>query len=368
MVFIIKRLDKRVEVEAYVETHEDLKAIFITSSKERKELYDKVLELKGNIRVFCRCRPLNNEDVAAGASMAIDFEAAKDGELTVKSNGIPKITFKFDVVFSPQPGQTSVLEVYNEQIRDLLVCNSELGSKRFEIKQVGEGMHPVPGLVEAREQYERGLGSPTNCIHCVMEKGENLLNGECTRSKLWLIDLAGSERIAKTEVQGGDSKTLMFVQISPNENDLSETLRSLYSASRVRGIELGPAKKQVENNELLRCKQMVEKTKQEIKNKDIQIKKLEDTVQGLDIKIKEKDMKNKNLQDKAKSPMQQHIRRVCVSVGMEKVRVSIGSRGKMADRVLSNGRRVAKDTQQKQSKREKEGGWNIGSAAARTIL
>ena len=56
---------------------------------------------------------------------------------------------------------------------------------------------------------------------------------------------------------GGDSKTLMFVQISPNENDLSETLCSLNFASRVRGIELGPAKKQVENNELLRCKQMV---------------------------------------------------------------------------------------------------------------
>lgn len=49
----------------------------------------------------------------------------------------------------------------------------------------------------------------------------------------------------------------MFVQISPNENDLSETLCSLNFASRVRGIELSPAKKQVENNELLKCKQMV---------------------------------------------------------------------------------------------------------------
>ncbi|KAL3508907.1 hypothetical protein ACH5RR_028308 [Cinchona calisaya] len=696
------------KMEAHVEIHEDLKARFIKTSKERKELYNKVLELKGNIRVFCRCRPLNNEEVAAGASMAIDFEAAKDGELTVKSNGIPKKTFKFDAVFSPQAGQVdvfedtapfatsvldgynvcvfaygqtgtgktftmegteeargvnyrtlealfriieerkstfryeisvSVLEVYNEQIRDLLVCYSVLGSKRLEIKQVGEGMHPVPGLVEAhvnnmKEVWEvlrtgsngRAVGSTSanehssrsHCIHCVMVKGENLLNGECTRSKLWLIDLAGSERIAKTEVQGerlketqninkslsalgdvisalatksphipfrnsklthllqdslgGDSKTLMFVQISPNENDLSETFCSLNFASRVRAIELGPAKKQVENTELLRCKQMVEKTKQEMKNKDIQIKKLEDTVQGLEIKIKERDMKNKNMQDKirelesqllverklarqhveskiaeqqqqqqeeqnsaisrpplatrtagslrsfsenkdqqgntirlltendsklpsvptldgltkysepmmekennpdiadqfplpkrtgrasicpgaqripptqlprrnsliplpslpliakvppssllpltpiqadkiedangaeydfpleptlwdspkehklgskrlssllrksiqkkmqVKSPMQQHVKRVGVNLGMEKVRVSIGSRGKMAHRVLSNARRVAKDTQKKQSKREKERGWNIGSGAARTIL
>lgn len=50
----------------------------------------------------------------------------------------------------------------------------------------------------------------------------------------------------------------MFVQISPNENDLSETLCSLNFASRVKGIELGPAKKQVDSCELLRYKQLVQ--------------------------------------------------------------------------------------------------------------
>lgn len=49
----------------------------------------------------------------------------------------------------------------------------------------------------------------------------------------------------------------MFLQISPNENDLSETLCSLNFASRVRGIELGPAKRQMDTSELLRYKQMV---------------------------------------------------------------------------------------------------------------
>ncbi|KAK4727921.1 hypothetical protein R3W88_032838 [Solanum pinnatisectum] len=424
------------KLKEQVELHEDLKIKFIKGAKEQKELYNKVLDLKGNIRVFCRCRPLNAEETAAGASMTIDFEAAKDGELTVKSNVTSKKTFKFDAIFSPQAnqaevfedtaplatsvldgynacifayGQTgtgktftmegteesrgvnyrtleelfriieerknavryeisvSVLEVYNEQIRDLLVSGSQQGVKRLEIKQDGEGMHHVPGLVEAHvnnmnEVWEalrtgsnaRAVGSTnanehssrSHCIHCVMVKGENLLNGECTRSKLWLIDLAGSERIAKTEVQGerlketqninrslsalgdvisslatksahipfrnsklthllqdslgGDSKTLMFVQISPNENDLSETLCSLNFASRVRGIELGPAKKQVDSMELLKYKQMVEKGKQDMKNKDFQMKKMEDTVHGLDIKLKEKDMKNKNLQDKIK--------------------------------------------------------------------
>lgn len=58
-------------------------------------------------------------------------------------------------------------------------------------------------------------------------------------------------------IAGGDSKTLMFVQISPSEQDLSETLSSLNFATRVRGIELGPAKKQIDTSELQRMKLMV---------------------------------------------------------------------------------------------------------------
>jgi len=56
---------------------------------------------------------------------------------------------------------------------------------------------------------------------------------------------------------GGDSKTLMFVQISPSDKDSSETLSSLNFATRVRGIELGPAKKQIDPNELQKMKGMV---------------------------------------------------------------------------------------------------------------
>ncbi|KAI8552295.1 hypothetical protein RHMOL_Rhmol06G0255500 [Rhododendron molle] len=377
------------------ELHSDIKNKFIKGAKERKELYNKILELKGNIRVFCRCRPLNTDEIAAGASMAMDFEAAKDGELTVTSNGAPKKTFKFDAVFGPQSNQvdvfedtapfaTSVLDGYNvcifaygqtgtgktftmEGTNGARGVNFRTLEELLEVRQVGDAIHHVPGLIEAHvnnmsEVWEvlqtgsnaRAVGSTnanehssrSHCIHCVMVKGENLLNGECTRSKLWLVDLAGSERVAKTEVQGerlketqninrslsalgdvisalatksphipfrnsklthllqdslgGDSKTLMFVQISPNENDLSETLCSLNFASRVRGIELGPAKKQADSTELLKYKQLAEKTKLDGKSKDVQIKRMEDTISGLDVKLKEKDTKNKLLQDKIK--------------------------------------------------------------------
>ncbi|CAL4890923.1 unnamed protein product [Urochloa decumbens] len=416
----------------------DLKEKFSEEAKERKDLYNKLIEMKGNIRVFCRCRPLNAEEIAEGALAVVGFESAKDGELIVKGHVSSKKVYKFDSVFSPEEdqekvfektapfatsvldgfnvcifayGQTgtgktftmegtegargvnyrtleelfriikeregvftyevtvSVMEVYNEQIHDLLLTGSQPGAttKRLEVRQVAEGVHHVPGLVEARvtnmnEAWEvlqtgskaRAVGSTnanehssrSHCIHCVMVKGENLANGECTKSKLWLIDLAGSERVAKTEVQGdrlketqninkslsalgdvisalatknshipfrnsklthllqdslsGDSKTLMFVQISPNENDVGETLCSLNFASRVRGIELGQARKQVDVGELTRYKLMVGRAKQDSKNKDAQIKSMEETIQSLEAKNKAKDLLTMNLQEKIK--------------------------------------------------------------------
>lgn len=49
----------------------------------------------------------------------------------------------------------------------------------------------------------------------------------------------------------------MFVQISPSENDVSETLSSLNFATRVRGIELGPIRKQIDTSEIQKLKLMV---------------------------------------------------------------------------------------------------------------
>uniref|UniRef100_A0A9I9DBZ0 Kinesin motor domain-containing protein n=1 Tax=Cucumis melo TaxID=3656 RepID=A0A9I9DBZ0_CUCME len=378
-----------------LDLQENLKTKFVEGAKERKELYNKMLELKGNIRVFCRCRPLNTEEIASGASMVVDFESAKDGELIVKSNGAPRRIFKFDAVFGPQAnqgdvfedtapfaasvldgynvcifayGQTgtgktftmegtegargvnyrileelfrltkerqklhrykvsvSVLEVYNEQIRDLLVSGSQSGNsaKRLEVRQISEGIHHVPGMVEApvdnmNEVWEvlqtgsnaRAVGSTncnehssrSHCIHCVMVKGENLLNGECTSSKLWLVDLAGSERIAKVEVQGERLKETQ--NINRSLSALGDVISALATKSphvpfRVRGIELGPAKRQLDMSEFLKCKQMTEKTKQDMKSKDLQIRKMEETIHGLDLKMKEKDQKNRSLQDKVK--------------------------------------------------------------------
>ncbi|OAY33502.1 kinesin-like protein KIN-14R isoform X2 [Manihot esculenta] len=421
-------------VKALVAQCEDLKAKYSQEQAKRKELYNQIQEAKGNIRVFCRCRPLSKEETSAGYTTVVDFEAAKDGELAILTGGSTRKTFKFDRVYTPKDnqvdvfadasplvvsvldgynvcifayGQTgtgktftmegteqnrgvnyrtlgqlfetakersetfayslsvSVLEVYNEQIRDLLATSPT--SKKLEIKQSSEGSHHVPGIVEAKVDNlkevwnvlqagsnARSVGSNnvnehssrSHCMLCVMVKAKNLMNGECTKSKLWLVDLAGSERLAKTEVQGerlkeaqninrslsaigdviyalatksshipyrnsklthllqdslgGDSKTLMFVQISPSEQDLSETLSSLNFATRVRGIELGPAKKQIDTSELQRMKLMLDKARQESKAKDESLRKIEENLQNMENKARSKDHIYKVQQEKIK--------------------------------------------------------------------
>ncbi|XP_050388067.1 kinesin-like protein KIN-14R [Argentina anserina] len=422
-------------VQGLVAECEDLKMKYNEEQVKRKKLFNEVQEAKGNIRVFCRCRPLSKEEITAGCKAVVDFEVAQDGCLGFLAGGSTKKSFKFDRVYTPKDdqadvfvdaspmvisvldgynvcifayGQTgtgktftmegteknrgvnyrtleqlfeianerretftydisvSVLEVYNEQIRDLL-DTSPHPSKKLEIKQTSEGSHHVPGIVEAKVKSikevwrvlqagsnARAVGSNnvnehssrSHCLLCIMVKAKNLLNGESTKSKLWLVDLAGSERLAKTDVQGerlkeaqninrslsalgdvisalanksghipyrnsklthllqdslgGDSKTLMFVQISPSDQDLGETMSSLNFATRVRGIELGPVKKQVDTSELQKTKLMLERARQEARSKDDSLRKLEESLQNLESKNKGKDQIYKSQQEKIK--------------------------------------------------------------------
>ncbi|KAG8383643.1 hypothetical protein BUALT_Bualt04G0035300 [Buddleja alternifolia] len=430
----IPDLNKMVfAVQTLVEQCEDLKVKYNEEQMKRRKLYNQVQEAKGNIRVFCRCRPLSKTELVAGCASVVDFDTAKDGELGILSNGPTKKSFKFDRVYTPKDdqvdvfadaapvvisvldgynvcifayGQTgtgktftmegtevnrgvnyrtleelfkisnerketctynisvSVLEVYNEQIRDLLAVET---SKKLEIKQASEGSHHIPGIVEAKVENIREVwnvlqagsraravgsnnvnehSSRSHCMLCIMVKAKNLISGECTKSKLWLVDLAGSERLAKTDVQGerlkeaqninrslsalgdvisalanksshvpyrnsklthllqdslgGDSKTLMFVQISPSDQDVSETLSSLNFATRVRGVELGPARKQIDTSELQRIKTMLDKARQESRSKDESLKKLEENLHNLESKAKGKDHVYKNQLEKIK--------------------------------------------------------------------
>jgi hypothetical protein len=61
------------------------------------------------------------------------------------------------------------------------------------------------------------------------------------------------KRVHKNNIsfQGGDSKTLMVVQVSPALKNVGETLCSLNFAQRVRMVELGQATKKIDNEQMV---------------------------------------------------------------------------------------------------------------------
>mmetsp|Transcript_79902 Transcript_79902/g.129513 ORF Transcript_79902/g.129513 Transcript_79902/m.129513 type:complete len:788 (+) Transcript_79902:81-2444(+) len=109
--------------------HSGWKDKFEAAEKERKKLHNTVLELKGNIRVFCRIRPQLKHESGTGCDNAIFFKADRpdleDTHISVldDSKGIEKV-FEFDHCFGPESTQqqvfgevealvTSVLDGYN---------------------------------------------------------------------------------------------------------------------------------------------------------------------------------------------------------------------------------------------------------------
>ena len=44
-------------------------------------------ELRGNIRAFCRCLPLSDEEISMGASSVEKFDTARENELSIRVNG-----------------------------------------------------------------------------------------------------------------------------------------------------------------------------------------------------------------------------------------------------------------------------------------
>ncbi|XP_027338935.1 kinesin-like protein KIN-14C [Abrus precatorius] len=372
----------------------------IEGEKLRKKLHNTILELKGNIRVFCRVRPLLPDD-GPGTDMVVSYpsstEALGRGIELVQSG--QKYPFTFDKVFNHEAsqqdvfieisqlvqsaldgykvcifayGQTgsgktytmmgrpdapelkgliprsleqifqisqslkdqgwkykmqaSILEIYNETIRDLLSSNrsssidptrTENGvpvsgkQQQYTIKHDANGNTHVSDLTIVDVCSANEISSLLQQAAQSRSVGRTQMNEQSSRSHfvftlricginenteqqvqgvLNLIDLAGSERLSRSgatgdrlkETQainkslsslsdvifalakkeehvpfrnskltyllqpclGGDSKTLMFVNISPDPSSTGESLCSLRFAARVNACEIGIPRRQ----------------------------------------------------------------------------------------------------------------------------
>ncbi|KAK9267120.1 hypothetical protein L1049_009539 [Liquidambar formosana] len=366
--------------------------------KLRKKLHNTILELKGNIRVFCRVRPLLRDDGAGTETTVISYPTSTEAlgrgiDLIQRGQKYP---FTFDKVFTHEAsqqdvfieisqlvqsaldgykvcifayGQTgsgktytmmgrpeapeqkgliprsleqifqisqslsaqgwkykmqaSMLEIYNETIRDLLTINRSSGldmtrienaapGKQYSIKHDANGNTYVSDLTivdvcsikeissllhqaaQSRSVGKTQMNEQSSRSHFVFTlriSGVNESTEQQVQGVLNLIDLAGSERLSKSESTGdrlketqainkslsslsdvifalakkddhvpfrnskltyllqpclgGDSKTLMFVNISPEPSSVGESLCSLRFAARVNACEIGIPRRQM---------------------------------------------------------------------------------------------------------------------------
>ncbi|GAA0183705.1 microtubule binding motor protein [Lithospermum erythrorhizon] len=366
----------------------------VEGEKLRKKLHNTILELKGNIRVFCRVRPLISDDAAGTETKVVYFPTTTETHgrgIDLLQNG-QNHSFTFDKVFTPEasqelvfddisqliqsaldgykvcifaygqtgsgktytmmgrPGtadekgliprsleqvfqtrktlqlqgwkyemQVSMLEIYNETIRDLLSYNrassdaprTENTGKQYAIKHDANGNTHVSDLTIVdvcsskevsflleRASQSRSVGrtqmneqsSRSHFVFTLRISGVNESTGHQVQGVLNLIDLAGSERLSKSwstgdrlkETQainkslsslsdvifalarkeeyipfqnskltyllqpclGGDSKTLMFVNVSSDPSSVGESLCSLRFAARVNACEVGIPRRQ----------------------------------------------------------------------------------------------------------------------------
>ncbi|KAI9815184.1 MAG: kinesin-like nuclear fusion protein [Phylliscum demangeonii] len=208
----------------------------------------------------------------------------------------------------------SFVEVYNENLNDLLGRPEDLDKKKLEIRHepakcktyvtdLTMVLLDSPAKVESilrRASANRSVAatkanersSRSHSVFMLRMTGQNAITGERSEGTLNLVDLAGSERLSQSgstgdrlkETQninrslsclgdvigalgqgkegghvpyrnskltyllqfslGGNSKTLMFVMISPLQAHLSETLTSLKFATKVHNTHIGTAKRQ----------------------------------------------------------------------------------------------------------------------------
>uniref|UniRef100_A0A0R3RI76 Kinesin-like protein n=1 Tax=Elaeophora elaphi TaxID=1147741 RepID=A0A0R3RI76_9BILA len=331
----------------------------------RKRLHNKLVEMNGNIRVFCRIRPaLGNY-----SKLSLLIDPIDSSIITVENTNGERKKFNCDRAFNENiivsyffkeirpvitscmdgynvcifayghtgsgktftmegtpndPGvyqrslihlfrmakerlsdidytiSISMLEIYNEKIRDLLSDNKN----NLPIRIGNDGMLDIPGLQilnvntlqEIQKVLEKGRmnrasaatdlndrSSRSHAIVCVRVRALNLTTNDISESRLNLVDLAGSERVSQSGATGqqlkeaqcinrslaelsnvvsalrqrqqhipfrncqltrllenclnGDSKTLVIVQLVPDAIAIQETISSLNFANKLSKVQ-----------------------------------------------------------------------------------------------------------------------------------
>lgn len=146
-------VDEVAELKAKMKKSEEL---LFQSNMARKQLHNDLLDLKGNIRVFCRVRPsLDNEKGRMLCGWQYNDETSL--EISTVDNGKKlKHDFTFDQVFHPQSTQREVFELVSPLIQSAFdgynVCIFAYGQtgsgKTFTMEGTSSKLGIIPNTVD----------------------------------------------------------------------------------------------------------------------------------------------------------------------------------------------------------------------------
>ncbi|URE31571.1 KISc [Musa troglodytarum] len=228
----------------------------------------------------------------------------------------------------------SMLEVYMGSLRDLFVHRRSparitqwIPTCNLSILRSSDGTVEIEGLTDvqvtdvkqARRWYARGKHArSTSCTnvndassrsHCLtritISRSNDAVDGTNNLvSKIWLVDLGGSERLLKTGAAGqtldegrainlslsaladviaalrtrrsDGSKVLMIVHVSPGEDDAGETVCSLSFATRVRAVE---ANRELSEDSKKRKQQRVAELEQGVQEAEEELRRVRDQLE-----------------------------------------------------------------------------------------
>ncbi|PPR99912.1 hypothetical protein GOBAR_AA20757 [Gossypium barbadense] len=240
-------------------------------------------------------------------SQGVNYRALGDLFLLAEQR---KDTFCYDVA-------VQMIEIYNEQVRDLLVTDGKIrNSSQTGLNVPDANLMPVSSTSDVIDlmnlgQRNRAVGATAlndrssrshSCL-TVHVQGRDLTSGTTLRGCMHLVDLAGdrlkeAQHINKSlsalgdviaslaqknphvpyrnskltqllqDSLGGQAKTLMFVHISPEPDALGETISTLKFAERVATVELGAARVNKDTSDVKELKEQIASLKAALARKE----------------------------------------------------------------------------------------------------
>ncbi|XP_027137011.1 kinesin-like protein KIFC3 isoform X3 [Larimichthys crocea] len=136
-------------------TNQELLRKYKREMNLRKKCHNELVRLKGNIRVFCRVRPVSQEEQdSADAKAMLSFDSDDDAVLYLSSRG-KVMTFELDKVFAPQATQE---EVFQEVQSLVTSCIDGFNVCIFAYGQTGSGKtFTMEGVVDDPGINQRAL-------------------------------------------------------------------------------------------------------------------------------------------------------------------------------------------------------------------